>query len=164
MVEKFKLTVHAFDPTPESIEWVKQQNFPANFVMHEYGIADFDGNAYFYPPESPEHISHTLLDRTQTKNSAIRVPVKRLSTIMELLGHNQIDVLKMHVEGAEYNIVEDIEKSNIRPKQILIECHHRFSNLTVRQLKRAYYKLKKMGYRLFLVTHKGEDSGFILKS
>jgi hypothetical protein len=38
MIEKFDLTIHAFDPTPKSIEWVKRQGFSDRFVMHEYGI------------------------------------------------------------------------------------------------------------------------------
>ncbi len=47
LVEKYGLTVHAFDPTPKSIEWVKKQGFSDQFVMHEYGIAAFDGTVSF---------------------------------------------------------------------------------------------------------------------
>jgi len=164
LIEKYDFTIHAFDPTPKSIEWVMRQNFPPNFVMHTYGIANFDGNASFYPPENPEHVSHTILDRPETQSRAITVPLKRLSTIMGELGHNHIDVLKMDIEGAEYNVVEDMKQSDIRPKQILVEFHHRFSNVNARCTKKAYATLKKMGYGLFSVSTKGTDFCFILKS
>jgi FkbM family methyltransferase len=164
LIEKYGLTIHAFDPTPRSIEWVKRQNFPPNFVMHTYGIANFDGKAFFYPPENPEHVSHTILRRVETQNNAITVPVKRLSTIMRELGHDHIDVLKMDVEGAEYNVIEDMKYSKIRPKQILVELHHRFPNASIRYTKKAYATLKKMGYGLFSVSTRGEDSCFILKT
>jgi len=164
LIEKYGLTIHAFDPTPRSIEWVKKQNFPPNFVMHTYGIANFDGKASFYPPENPEHVSHTILRRVETQNNAITVPVKSLSTIMREFGHNHIDVLKMDVEGAEYNVIEDMKQSSIRPKQILVEFHHRFPNITVNHTKKSYATLKRMGYCLFSVSTKGRNSCFILRS
>src|SRR4051812_16621969 len=39
------VTVHAFDPTPRSVEWVKAQSLPERFVFHDWGIAGFDGSA-----------------------------------------------------------------------------------------------------------------------
>src|ERR1035437_9343649 len=66
MIERFGVTVHAFDPTPRSIQWVKRQKLPDKFILHEYGIADYDGVARFYPPENSEWVSHTLLNRPAT--------------------------------------------------------------------------------------------------
>jgi len=163
LIEKYGLSIHAFDPTPKSIEWIMRQNFPPNFILHKYGIANLDGNVSFNPPENPDHVSHTILDRPETQSRAITVPVKRLSTIMRELGHNYIDVLKMDIEGAEYRVIEDMKQSNIRPKQILVEFHHRFPSVNVRCTKKAYATLKKMGYGLFSVSTKGKDSCFILK-
>src|SRR5262245_49383259 len=36
LIERFGLTIHAFDPTPKSIEWAKRQGFSDRFVMHYY--------------------------------------------------------------------------------------------------------------------------------
>jgi len=49
LIREIGVTIHAFDPTPKSIKWVKAQNFPKSFIMHEYGIADFDGIVTFNP-------------------------------------------------------------------------------------------------------------------
>jgi FkbM family methyltransferase len=161
LIEKYDLIIHAFDPTPKSVEWVKKQGFSDNFVMHNYGIASFDGNVSFNPPENPDHVSHTILDRPSTKTKAISVPVKKLSTIMQELGHAHIEIIKMDVEGAEYDVIKDIYKSGIRSEQILVEFHHRFPGVGIIKTKEAVDCIKSMGYRLFSVSPTNEEYCFI---
>jgi len=164
LIEKFGLAIHAFDPTPKAIEWVKRQGFGDRFVMHEYGVASFDGAASFHPPENPDYVSHTLLECSSTKEQAISVPVKRLCTIMKELGHNHIDILKMDIEGAEYDVIEDVGKSGIRPWQILVEFHHRFSGVGINKTEEAIERIKCMGYRLFSVSVTNQEFCFIRNS
>ena len=161
LIEKYDLIIHAFDPTPKSVEWVKEQEFSDNFVMYNYGIASFDGNVSFNPPENSDHVSHTILDRPSTKTKAISVPVKKLSTIMYELGHAHIDILKMDVEGAEYDVIKDIYKSDIRPEQVLVEFHHRFPGVGITKTKEAVDCIKSMGYQLFSVSATNEEYCFI---
>lgn len=164
LIEKFNLIIHGFDPTPKSIEWVKKQNLTTHFILHEYGIAAFDGNVLFNPPENPNHISHTLLERPSTKAKTISVQVKRLQTIMNELGHDRIDILKMDVEGAEYDVITDICQSEILPQQVLIEFHHRFPNVDLAKTRNAIEQLQKMGYRLFSISATNEEFCFIRNS
>jgi FkbM family methyltransferase len=164
LIEKFGLTVHAFDPTPKSIEWVKRQMFSDNFVLHEYGIAAFDGIASFYPPENPDHVSHTLLNRPSMKQRVILVRVKRLETIVKQLGHERIDILKMDIEGAEYDVIDDMSKSAIRPHQILVEFHYRFPGVGIKKTKESIEKIKSLGYQLFSVSNTNEEFCFVRKS
>lgn len=42
IINRYQVVVHTFDPTPKSIDWVKKQDFSDNFILHEYGLADFD--------------------------------------------------------------------------------------------------------------------------
>lgn len=162
MMNRFGVTIHGFDPTPKSINWVHQQKLTQPFIMHEYGLADFDGTVSFNPPENAQHISHTLLDRPTTQTNAITVSVKCLETIMQELGHDRIDLLKMDIEGAEYQVIDYLAKTTIRPEQVLIEFHHRFPNVGCRKTKTAIRTLQKMGYKLFAVSRTGEELSFIL--
>jgi len=161
LINEFGLTVHAFDPTPKSIDWVKTQNFPDRFVMHEYGLAAIDGEVLFNPPQNPKHVSHTLLDRPATNVKAIPVHVKKLRTIMDALEHSQIDILKMDIEGAEYEVINDIVESKIRPKQLLVEFHHRFPGVGITTSKKAINKIRLIGYQLFSVSPSNQEFGFI---
>ncbi len=161
VIERFGVTVHGFDPTPKSVAWVQSQGMPPQFVMHVLGIADFDGEISFNPPENPDHVSHTMLERPSTQAKAITVPVERLSTIMTRLGHAHIDVLKMDIEGAEYDVVNDLRRSGIRPGQILIEFHHRFPGVGVDKSKDAIATIRAMGYHLYSVSATNEEFCFI---
>jgi FkbM family methyltransferase len=164
LIERFDLKVHAFDPTPRSIEWVRRQDLPGGFVLHEVGLAAHDGTVSFNPPQNPVHVSHTVLDRPSTRDKAITVPVKRLGSIMSELGHDRIDVLKMDIEGAEYEVLEDLGHSGIRPRQILVEFHHRFPGVGVARTRKAIAALRSMGYALFHVSDRNEEFGFVLES
>ena len=107
LIQKYNAVVHAFDPTPRSIEWVRGQGVLVNFILHQYGLADFDGEIFFYPPENQNHVPHTIVKRPKAKSSAIRVPVKSIRTIMGELGHSHVDIMKMDIEGAEYQVIDD---------------------------------------------------------
>jgi len=161
MIERFDLSVHAFDPTPKSIEWVKRQTFPEKFIMHEYGIAAFDGTVAFHPPQNPEHVSHTVLDRPSTRKDAITVPVKTLKTILTDLNHDRIDVLKMDIEGAEYDVITDIFSGGVFPKQLLVEFHHRFPGVGAARTRDSIEAIRSAGYRLFSVSVSNEEFCFI---
>jgi len=161
LINNFDVKIHAFDPTPKSIKWVKKQNMPKQFILHEYGLANFNGKTKFHPPENPEHISATMLDRPATKNEAYKVEVKTLDTIMQELAHQQIDLLKMDIEGAEYLAIDDLISKKLQPKQLLIEFHHRFKNIGLKATTTAINNLRKFGYKVFYVSKTGEEISFI---
>lgn len=102
LIDKFGATVHAFDPTPRSIKWVEEQKTPAEFKMYDYGIAGFDGEALLYPPDNPDYISHSVVGKVSNRSKAIKVPMFRLSTVMKNIQHSRIDLMKMNIEGGEY--------------------------------------------------------------
>ena len=164
IINHFDLKIFAFDPTPKSIEWVKKQNLPKQFMLIECGLAGFDGKAKFHPPENPDYVSATMLDRETTEDEAYKVEVKRLKTIMTELGHKELDLLKMDIEGAEYDVIDDIINGGIKPGQILIEFHHRFKNVGVNKTIEAVNKLRKYGYGVFHVSKTGEEISFIQNS
>ena len=59
MIEAHGLEVHAFDPTPRSIEWISRQNLPSSFVFHDYGLAAFDGDIELFEPRKEGKINYT---------------------------------------------------------------------------------------------------------
>ena len=161
LVERFGMNVYAFDPTPRSIAWVESQSPPEQFHFYSYGIAAYDGTARFFPPENPNHVSHTMLDRSETSGQAIEVPVKRLSTIAKELGHTHIDILKMDIEGAEYNVIEDLLNSKVSISQVLVEFHHRWPTVNRTQTRKAIRLLNEGGYRIFHISPSYEEYAFI---
>lgn len=162
LIEKFGVTVHAFDPTPKAIAWVQQQNLDDRFRFLPLGIADEDGQVLAYAPEDPSHVSYSVIGGLPGRGDAIPIAVKRLATIIKELGHDHIDVLKMDIEGAEYRVIEDLCRSGIRPKQILLEFHHFMPGMDFRATRSSLRALRKCGYRIFSVAPSGHEYGLLL--
>ncbi len=129
LVKTYGVEIYAFDPTPESIMWVEAQKVPQELHVFDYGVADFDGKAFLNSPNNPQHISHTLLNNVYNLGDRVEVQVYRLETIMKQLGHDHIDLLKMDIEGSEYDVLDDIQESKIQINQLLVEFHHNFPGL-----------------------------------
>ena len=161
MIEKFGVNVFAFDPTPKSINWLKTQNTPKEFHFFEYGIADYDGTAKFDPPENPKHVSFKMIDRSTTVKNAIDCKVYKLKSILNMMNHKKIDVLKMDIEGAEYAVINDLIVSDTEIHQLLIEFHHRFKHIGILETKRAIQSLNEKGFRIFYISPTGEEYSFI---
>ena len=43
LIEQTGAQVHGFDPTPRAIAWVKSQELPETFTLHELGLGGKDG-------------------------------------------------------------------------------------------------------------------------
>lgn len=161
LIERYNATVHAFDPTPLSVNWVKKQSPPNQFVFHPYGVTDYDGHATFYAPSNPDYVSYTLLEEQRPQQKNVRVPVRRLTTILDELGHEYIDLLKMDIEGAEYNVIRSLLHEEITVNQLLVEFHHRFASVNVQQTKNAIEALNRKGYKIFHVSPDGREFSLI---
>jgi hypothetical protein len=84
-----------------------------------------------------------------------------MRTFLSELRHTQIDLLKMDIEGAEYAVIEDLLASRIFVKQLLVEFHHRWKEISVSKTAAAIRSLNFMGYRIFAVSPSGEEYGFL---
>lgn len=121
MIRKFGCQIHAFDMTPSSIEWVAQQTLSPLFHFHPYGIGHFDGDAKFNLRKKPQWLINEASMSLYPEGEVKLLPVKTLRSIMKELGHDHIDILKLDIEGEEYNVLRDSKGLSI--KQILVEMH-----------------------------------------
>lgn len=121
LIEKVGCKVYGFDPTPRSIEWVQKQSLNPNFIFFPVGLSNKDGKSFFNLPPRIDWVSFSETDLPN--NESVECEVKKIKSILEMLGHNKIDLLKMDIEGSEYNVLDDMINENIFPDQLLIEFH-----------------------------------------
>ena len=81
---------------------------------------------------------------------------------MEKLQHERVDVLKMDVEGAEYDIIEGLKQATHLPEQLLIEFHHRFPGIGKERTAASIDILANLGYKIFDISETGREIGFVL--
>ncbi|NNE35221.1 MAG: FkbM family methyltransferase [Rhodothermales bacterium] len=154
------VTVHAFDPTKASIDWLRTQNPVKGFLHHAYGVAAFDGVAKFHANVNPDWVSATMLAESGSPEFE-QVEVRRISTLMSMLGHSKLDLLKLDIEGAEYDVIADLVASNVDVRQLLVEFHHRLPSCSLDQTRTALRRLQEAGFRIFDVSANGEEYGLI---
>lgn len=161
LIECSGATVHAFDPTPGAVQWAGTREFPERFHFHPLGISDFDGIAEFQPPTAEGNVCFTLLERSSGGGPSVSAPVRRLRTVMEQLGHDVVDLLKMDIEGAEYVVIPDILEAGVKVRQLLVEFHHRFSNVGNHRTAEAVDLLLAHGYRIAHISPSGREYAFL---
>jgi len=168
LIKDFNLTVEAFDPTPNSIEWIETTAVPDKFNFHPFGISNQDGVLKLYSlyVKGKKSQSMYTLDSSCSsgEDECVEIPVKKLSTIMDELNHQKIEILKMDIEGAEYDVIEDLLQSNLDVRKLLVEFHNRFSSIGKHKSKDIIEKLINHGYRIFFISEKGREYSFVKQS
>jgi FkbM family methyltransferase len=168
LIAEYGMVIHAFDPTPSTIEWLSENKplIPPTFHFHPWAITDRDGTLTLYPRITKRgqksRMMYTLVPEKGSIDAGIEVPAFTIKSIMSKLGHHHIDFLKMDIEGAEYAVLEQMLDCTIRPKQILVEFHHRFPGIGMRKTAYLIEKLRIADYRIFAISETGREISFLL--
>ena len=161
LIEELKLAVYAFDPTPRSIEWIKKQSLSKSFKFIPVGLGSNDGEMEFFPPRKESSTHFSPIDRYDNLGvETIKAPVKTLKSLAQEFGHQTIDLLKMDIEGAEYDVIDNLEEQGVEINQILIEFHHMYKGISLDDTKNAIDKLRKLGFELFHISDRTYEFSF----
>lgn len=100
-----QLTVHAYEPHPDIyeclVENVREYGLQGRVYPHNEAV----GKAEYLQAAMPERNSGTSVTSKQWTASSIRITSKSLDGIIKLVGF--CDVIKMDIEGAEYEVLAD---------------------------------------------------------
>ena len=160
LVKKYGCQVVLFDPSPTGLETM---SLPANkipqFKHNAVALAGQCGTLKFGKPIFEDEGSWHKQQITEN-TAVLEVPCVDLETLMRQNGHNHIDLLKIDIEGAEYEVIDDLLKRRLPIKQILVEFHHQWlDGVTRNQAVRAILKLVAAGYKL--TKKDGENHSFL---
>jgi len=163
LIDSFGLDVFAFDPTPKSIDWIRKLERIRGFKPYNYGLGARNGLVPFLPPKRDDFISfkHISSIKEISTENILLAPVKTISTIMSELNIAYIDILKLDIEGFEYDVIDDIININRNIGQLLIEFHHHYKGFHFLQTLDSIRKLKNAGFKLFYKSKTGFEFSFI---
>lgn len=156
--------IYAFDPTPKSIAYVQKHplNNDERFHFFPTGIAVEDGTMPFYLPENTNYVSGSVEPHEGLRQESIDVKVRTLKSLMEEIGHNYIDVLKMDIEGSEFNVIPNIMdslKGDIG--QVCVEVHERFFKDGPQKWKALKECMNEMGFYIAAVSKSKQEFTFV---
>ena len=163
LIKEKNVFIHAFDPTPRSWAHVKKFNEP-RIKLYKYGLSNIDCIKNFYAPQNKDHVSYSTYRNEQSSESIVDVQFYCLNSIMFKLNHNHLDLIKLDIEGEEFNVLEDIINSYLRPKQILVEFHPEKSRAFRSKHFDTIKKLKKIGYKLVYFSNGYRECSFYFSS
>jgi FkbM family methyltransferase len=158
LIEDFECLVYGFDPTPKSIDYVTQLPLSSGkYQFRPYGIYSSSELIDFYLPRNREHVSLSI-PNIQKSEDKIRLEVRRLSDVMSVEAHSTLDLLKLDIEGAEYEVIDSMLEDNILPRVLCVEfdeVHTPIDRHFKKRIRRAIASLKKIGYQIVYIQRSG---------
>ncbi len=172
LVTNYNCSVFIFDPTPKAKEhffelrektnkgeemktgggdiYEIEKSVFANIFYEDKGLWKKEEIIKFYEPEIKGHISHSILNLQKT-DRFFEGKVERLSAIMKRNKHKSIDLLKLDIEGAEYEVIKTIKEDKLNIKVICIEfdeIHKPLDSNYIIRIKNAISILLEQNYIL----------------
>lgn len=105
---KYAPTIYIFEPVPESVKALKKK-FTHNPKVHirEYGLAGENTDAEISTG------SHSASVYNKVHGGTERIKLRKFSDVVKKEGVSNIDLMKINIEGGEYDLLEHILLSGL---------------------------------------------------
>jgi FkbM family methyltransferase len=157
LIARYGLRSYGFDPTRKHhphLDTVVART-GEHFQYYPYAISGMSGIHRFF--ESQENVSGSFsADHSNIQCDTVvayEVQAITLTEVFGLLELEQVDLLKMDIEGEEYSTLQAVEPALIRQiDQLIVEFHHHcIDHVTLADTKAAVQRLVEIGFRPYTV-------------
>jgi len=112
----------------------------------------------FFSPPNATHVSHSIINFQngyRSDTAAIDVEAVTIDTVLADHSITSLDLLKIDIEGAEIEVIQDMLKRGIFPKQLLVEYDELSvpSRKSKARIHAAHHALLSHGYRLIHIDN-----------
>lgn len=145
--------IYLFDPSPTGKNTIAALSMPTNIHYSPVGLAGKDSTVSFGEPVNPLEGSYRL-----GGEQTVEFECRSISSLMKENGHDQIELLKIDIEGFEYEVIEDIISNRLSIRQIAVEFHDFYKDINRSSTRKAIRLLKENGYQL--IHKRGHDYTF----
>jgi FkbM family methyltransferase len=153
MITRYNLLAYGIDPTKKHQEKLHQieNTHKGKFNHLQYAISTIKGKTTFR--ESAEHESGSMLtDHVNILHDTIieyEVESITLKDIPSIVGSNTIEILKLDIEGIEYELLGEINTDDLSAfQQLFVEFHHRsIQRFSRKDTKNIVRKLRNSGFK-----------------
>lgn len=122
LIERTGCVVHSFDPAPAAAIHAREQRDP-RFFFHNVAVWTHSGELTMFRAANPEHMALSAVDLQQT-GAAVTVACRTIESIRTELGHEHVDLLKLTMDGAEYELVPHLQLSRWHTKVLVVNLQH----------------------------------------
>lgn len=143
LIRDYGATVRAFDPVERSVQAAREDARDAEgFTAHVVALAAHDGPLRMQQTHDPGSASLSAAGLYESQLFT-EVPGRTLASLMDELGDRRVDLLKVDIEGAEYDVLPTLDLPAVGVKIFAVQLHH---NGTVAQARALIERLRGAGY------------------
>ena len=122
LIDKFGCEVHSFDPTDGAAGYVRALGARGP-RFHQLAVWTRDGTLRMHRAANPAHIALSAVNLQRT-DTAVEVACRTIDSIRRELGHERIDLLKLTVDGGEYELLPSLRLRQWRTRVLVVAFHH----------------------------------------
>ena len=160
-LKRFGGRVIGIEPNPRSIAYV-EKHCPVGMEVWKNAFWHSEETLNFHLPRTQDNlpkgadgVSGSLVATHDyvTGGDAVTVKTVTLKKLLEATGRDRCDVLKIDIEGAEYDVLDRLcDSGEIRQvRQLLIEFHHGVTHHDMAETQRIAQKIRTSGFKLIHV-------------
>ncbi len=145
LLRRFNARIRCVDPVPEYVAGARASAWgEPGFSVHHAAIASRNGPLRMQLTHHPGSRSLSSAQLYDT-DDFIEVPGRTLESLMAEFGDDRIDLLKLDIEGAEYEILPTLALPALGVKVFALQLHH---NRSVASARGLLAELTASGYEL----------------
>jgi hypothetical protein len=108
---------------------------------------------YTAAPAAPTPFDIALMERFGCRLQILQEPwgsiFQQIQRAMQSFGYQHIDLLRLDMEGAEYDVLRALTRIEMRPTQLVIDFHHHLPPNHIDHTEQALQELHAIGYRIY---------------
>ncbi len=160
LIKKYNCTVQLYDPTDISVRYIAQikselkttneQSIADKIIFHAAALWKEVGTVKFFKPKEENFVSHSI-NNIDATGQFVEVPSETLNSIMGKLKIGQVDYIKMDIEGAEYEVLQNMLEDKINFKAIYLEYHYNRNHSVsedIMNIRNSLKSLVSLNYRI----------------
>jgi FkbM family methyltransferase len=150
LIKNRNCNIIGVDPTIKSHTFIKNQNGLTNFTLIKKALHSIDDDIItIYKNKIPNHVSESVLQSHMSAHKFDSYYAETINLDSLFNNHNNISVIKMDIEGSEYDVIECLSEIPDSVKQFCVEFHHFCTEKTIDDTNNAISKLNSLGFENF---------------
>jgi|TARA_R110002020_G_scaffold72542_5_gene186647 FkbM family methyltransferase len=151
LMNEKKCKVVGIDPTPKSHSFIESQHGLQNFQLIKKALhSNNDDLIKLYKNKNPNHVSESILPNHESVLGFDSYFSETINLQKVFEDFENISIVKMDIEGSEYEVVESLGSIPDSVRQFCIEFHHFCTNKTVEDTKKMIQIMNSLGFENYV--------------